>query len=111
MLMTFMRVALVIVLTCGLAAEQSSAPERAPADLRAKIEAVVAAGRAPSIAVAVARDGHVVWSDAFGVADKTRGHAGGGHDAVRRRVIDEDLHGDGADGAQRTAPARARRFD
>ncbi len=71
--MKFIRVALVIVLTCGLAAEQSSAPERAPADLRAKIEAVVAAGRAPSIAVAVARDGRVVWSDAFGVADKSQG--------------------------------------
>ena len=34
--------------------------------MAANIEAVITAGRAPSIAVAVARDGRLVWSDAFG---------------------------------------------
>jgi len=63
---------LCIALASGLPAGQTPVAERAPADVVAKIEAVITAGRAPSIAVAVARDGRVVWSDAFGVADKTR---------------------------------------
>ena len=63
---------LFIALSSGLLAGQAPVALRAPADVRAKIEAVITAGRAPSIAVAVARDGRVVWSDAFGVADKAQ---------------------------------------
>ena len=63
---------LFIALASGLLTGQAPVAVRAPADVRAKIESVIAAGRAPSIAVAIARDGRVVWSDAFGVADKTR---------------------------------------
>jgi CubicO group peptidase (beta-lactamase class C family) len=61
------------VLASGVLAAQAPVTQRATADLRAKIEAVVTAGRAPSVTVAVARDGRVVWSDALGVLDKTRG--------------------------------------
>ena len=63
---------LFIALASGLLVGQAPVAVRAPADVRAKIESVIAAGRAPSIAVAVARDGRVVWSDAFGLADKTQ---------------------------------------
>jgi CubicO group peptidase (beta-lactamase class C family) len=61
-----------IALASSLLATQVAAPAPAPAVIRAQIESIIAAGRAPSIAVAVARDGRVVWSDAFGLADKTR---------------------------------------
>jgi len=37
-----------------------------------KIEAAIEARRAPSMSVAVARDGGIVWSDGFGLADNAR---------------------------------------
>src|SRR5687768_12296273 len=60
----------VIALTSASFARETAAPQRAPADVRRTIEAVIAAGRAPSIVVAVAREERIVWSDGFGFADK-----------------------------------------
>lgn len=59
-----------MALTSAMIAGQAAPPQRAPADVRAKIEAVLAAGRTPSIVAAVARDGRIVWSDGFGFTDK-----------------------------------------
>jgi CubicO group peptidase (beta-lactamase class C family) len=64
---------LFIALASGLLAGQAPVAMRAPVDVRATIESAITAGRAPSIAVAVARGGRVVWSDAFGIANKTQG--------------------------------------
>ncbi|RUL85362.1 serine hydrolase domain-containing protein [Tautonia sociabilis] len=45
------------------------------AEPRAFIEAQVAEGRSPSVAVAVVRDGEVVWAEGFGVANLEAGTA------------------------------------
>jgi len=38
--------------------------------VRAHIERLVAEGEVPSMAVAVARDGEIVWEEGFGLADR-----------------------------------------
>ncbi len=50
--------------------EQITAPGDQFAELRAEIMASVENGEVPSLAVAVARDGQVIWSEAFGWADR-----------------------------------------
>jgi len=40
--------------------------------VRAHIEQLVAEGQVPSMAVAVARDGEIVWEEGFGLADRER---------------------------------------
>src|SRR5262245_18668929 len=62
----------IITLTSGLLARQATAPQRAPDAIRARIEAAITAKQAPSIAVAVARNGRIEWSEGFGFADKAR---------------------------------------
>ena len=47
--------------------------QRAPLDVetfRTKIRTIIADGAAPSLAVAVARNGQIAWSEAFGFADR-----------------------------------------
>jgi len=41
--------------------------------VRAQIEHLVAEGKVPSMAVAVARDGEIVWEEGFGLADREKG--------------------------------------
>ena len=50
----------------------SAAPPRTASAVRARIEAVVASGKVPSMAVAVGRGDSLLWSGAFGYADKAR---------------------------------------
>jgi len=40
------------------------------ADVRAKINAALQDGQVPSLAVAVAKEGHIIWEEAFGWADR-----------------------------------------
>src|SRR5262245_22772725 len=50
-----------------LAAQAAAPPEFKP--VREYIEEQVRAGKAPSLAVAVVREGKVVWAEGFGVGD------------------------------------------
>lgn len=71
-----------VLLLCGLALGTAcgSAPAATDfADVLAKIERVVADEGVPSIAVAVARDGRIVWEAAFGLANKETGLAATPH--------------------------------
>lgn len=62
----------VAVMVCGPVL-LASAPQEAPgAGARAKVEEVVTSGKAPSIAAAVGHGDRVIWSAAFGLADKAR---------------------------------------
>jgi len=48
-------------------------PESLPFEpVRKRVEALVAGGKAPSMAVAVARGGRIVWEQGFGMADRER---------------------------------------
>jgi CubicO group peptidase (beta-lactamase class C family) len=38
--------------------------------VRAHIEQLIADGQVPSMAVAVARDGEIIWAEGFGLADR-----------------------------------------
>jgi CubicO group peptidase (beta-lactamase class C family) len=55
---------------CGLALAQSPPPQLNLDGLRATIRAAVSDGSTPSMAVAVARNGRMVWSEGFGFADR-----------------------------------------
>lgn len=68
--------------SCGLSALALGAPRawaQAPSidarfdEVRDEIQRAVAAGQAPSIALAVAQDGRILWEEGFGWADKERG--------------------------------------
>lgn len=63
----------VAVMACG-PVPPAAAPQQAPgAGVRTKVQEVVTSGKAPSIAAAVGRGDRVIWSVAFGLADKARG--------------------------------------
>jgi CubicO group peptidase (beta-lactamase class C family) len=73
---------LVLLLVVLVTACQTSPPPASTATLagagsfdavRAHIEQLVAEGEVPSMAVAVARDGEIVWEEGFGLADRERG--------------------------------------
>ena len=63
---------------CTAPVELTRTPITAPADplhletVRAHIEQLVAEGEVPSMAVAVARDGEIIWEEGFGLADRER---------------------------------------
>jgi CubicO group peptidase (beta-lactamase class C family) len=63
---------LAAALTAAALAATTTAQQRSLDDVRARILTALASGRAPSLAVAVARDGRIIWSDGFGFADKAR---------------------------------------
>jgi CubicO group peptidase (beta-lactamase class C family) len=62
-------VLLLVLLTVVFAA--CGAPEKDPFEaVRAQIEQLVAEGTDPSLAVAVARNGEIIWEEGFGYADR-----------------------------------------
>ena len=71
---TLLFILLAIVVT---ACKASPTPIPAETDsfdaIRAHIERLVAEGEVPSMAVAVARDGEIIWEEGFGLADRERG--------------------------------------
>jgi CubicO group peptidase (beta-lactamase class C family) len=66
-LMTSLGVAIAALMAA--VASQHPAP---PAGVRTRLQALVDSGKVASIAVAVGRDGGLLWSDAVGMADKAR---------------------------------------
>jgi CubicO group peptidase (beta-lactamase class C family) len=74
---TLLFVLLVVLATaCQTSPPPTPAATAAGADpfgaVRAHIERVVAEGKVPSMAVAVARGGEVIWEEGFGLADRER---------------------------------------
>jgi len=76
--MSFLMLAVVLVTACGASPTPTSV-STATADAgdplaatRAHIEQLVADGEIPSMAVAVARDGEIIWEEGFGLADRER---------------------------------------
>ena len=74
--MSFLMLAVVLVTACGASPTPTSV-STATADAgdplaatRAHIEQLVADGEIPSMAVAVARDGEIIWEEGFGLADR-----------------------------------------
>lgn len=59
-----------LLVVCALALAPSQSPQLDVDDLRAKIRKAVADGTTPSLAVAVARGGRILWSEGFGYADR-----------------------------------------
>ncbi|MPZ19957.1 MAG: serine hydrolase [Luteitalea sp.] len=71
-----------LLLSCGLAlgsACASAPPATNFVEIETKIERVVADEGVPSMAVAVARDGRILWEAAFGMANKEAGLAATPH--------------------------------
>ena len=67
---------LVLVTACHASPPPTPTATAADADpfsaVRAHIEQLVADGKIPSMAVAVARDGEIIWEKGFGLADRER---------------------------------------
>jgi CubicO group peptidase (beta-lactamase class C family) len=67
---------LVLVTACQTSPLPTPTAATAGADpfdaVRARIERLVADGEVPSMAVAVARDGEIIWEQGFGLADRER---------------------------------------
>lgn len=59
-----------LLLACGVVLAPSQRPQLNIEAFRTKIRKTLADGAAPSLAVAVARNGEIVWSEAFGFADR-----------------------------------------
>jgi CubicO group peptidase (beta-lactamase class C family) len=68
--MTIRRAAATIGLPCGVALAPSQGEKLDIEGFRTKTRKILADGAAPSMAVAVARNGQIVWSEAFGFADR-----------------------------------------
>jgi CubicO group peptidase (beta-lactamase class C family) len=70
--------AVILVTACKASPPPTSVPTTAAAGadpfdaVRAHIEQLVADGQVPSMAVAVARNGEIVWEEGFGLADRER---------------------------------------
>ena len=59
-----------LVVACAIAAAPGPQAQFNIDDLRQKIRKIIADGTTPSVAVAVARDGRMIWSEGFGFADR-----------------------------------------
>ena len=59
-----------LLLACAVALAPGQPEQLNIEDLRAKIRKAVADGTTPSLAVAVARGGRILWSEGFGFADR-----------------------------------------
>jgi len=76
--MSLLMLALVLVTSCQASPTPNLVPTitTAEADLfnavRTRTERLVADGEVPSIAVAVARDGEIIWEEGFGLADREK---------------------------------------
>lgn len=54
------------------ASQSTTAPPRQLEEVRSKIKSMVENGELPSVAIAVAKDGKIIWEEAFGWADRER---------------------------------------
>ena len=70
--------AVVLVTACKASPSPTPVPTATAAEtdsfdaVRAHIKRLVAEGEVPSMAVAVARDGEIVWEEGFGLADREK---------------------------------------
>jgi CubicO group peptidase (beta-lactamase class C family) len=73
---SLLMLAVIPVTACQASSSPTSTATAVGADpfgaVRAHIERLVAEGKVPSMAVAVARDGEIVWEEGFGLADRGR---------------------------------------
>src|SRR4051812_26712292 len=65
--------ALLICLFAGACASGRHGVPSELAAVRAECQRLVATGKLPSIAIAISKDGHVLWEEAFGKADIEHG--------------------------------------
>src|SRR6266702_1324940 len=63
------RFLLALCLTTGCATQRITSAPPALAAVRVECQQLVAGGKMPSLAIAVAQNGRVVWHEAFGKAD------------------------------------------
>jgi CubicO group peptidase (beta-lactamase class C family) len=64
-----------LVLACGVGVTPTQQAPLNVEEFRQKIRKILADGTTPSMAVAVARDGRMIWSEGFGFADREAGVA------------------------------------
>lgn len=75
---SLLMLALILVTACQASPPPTPVPTATTAGadpfdaIRAHIERLVAEGEVPSMAVAVARDGEIVWEEGFGLADREK---------------------------------------
>jgi CubicO group peptidase (beta-lactamase class C family) len=75
---SLLMLAVILVTACQASPTPTSVPTATAAGadpfgaIRARIERLVAEGGVPSMAVAVARDGEIVWEEGFGLADREK---------------------------------------
>ena len=59
-----------LLLACGVGVTHTQQVPLNVEDFRQKIRKILADGTTPSMAVAIARDGRMIWSEGFGFADR-----------------------------------------
>jgi CubicO group peptidase (beta-lactamase class C family) len=92
--LSLLALAATLITACRAAppSNPAAAVEAGPLDaVRAHVERLVTGGEVPSMAIAVARDGEILWEEGFGLADRAHNLAATAHTAYPLASISKPL--------------------